>query len=185
MMLKKGVTAAATTPGNNRLFANMLNRMEKKTEMPSSIKRGTGWLRQLADVLCESAGAGAGATGARPCAPLALACHWCARGLMPASRQRLRRHMGAGCGRVTAIKHNAGDYTQPRRQPSQPDEAAPCGPSSYNPHYVVRPRVRPFSPAQRTASPCCQHRILPQPRSRRRPWRLRCRSAASSSCESP
>ncbi|EGL6013113.1 hypothetical protein IRA26_004352 [Salmonella enterica] len=78
----------------------------------------------------------------------------------PAPRGQWRLNVAPECG-ANVIQHNAGDYTQSRRRPSRQNEATPCGPSSYNLHYVLRPRVRPRSPAQRTAhwrSLCCRRR---------------------------
>ncbi len=63
------------------------------------------------------------------------------------------------------------------------------GSCSHNPHYVLRPRVQPLNQChaqQLAGARSCRLSggVLPQRRSRRHPWRLRCRSAAASSCGS-
>ena len=58
------------------------------------------------------------------------------------------------------------------------------GSSSHNPHYVWRPRVQPRSPCSAKLRSAVGSGAVLWPRSRRPPWRLRCRSAGASSCGS-
>ncbi|EFN7601260.1 hypothetical protein D7Z12_21035, partial [Escherichia coli] len=134
---------------------------------------------------CKAAGRGGQAKGAPPCAPLARSAPACAgvNAARPAEAAAPHATMQHG---ANVIQHNAGDYAHSRRvaMMANPIRCARLvfAQSALCP---APPRSAPWS-VQRKASLALRSAVgsgaVLWPRSRRPPWRLRCRSVAASSC---
>lgn len=151
----------------------------------------TGQPEKLGGDPCKTVGRGGQAKGAHPCAPLARSAPACAgvNAARPGSAQA--SHVAPECGPFV-IQHNAALREMGLNGPQR----ATCVMSAPGGAGALRvlsrlwcaacPRVRLLSLClvqQLAGARSCRFgcSVLPQRRSRRPPWRLRCRSAGASS----